>query len=112
MTFRVGEEVVCVNDSFSAGWRIVKNRPRAGVVYTIRAVTIFDFGGETVPGVLLVEVVNPVENWTGGDVCECPFWIARFRPIGDRKSGISFTQGADPSSDRFDNRRVKVGAPA
>ncbi len=89
MAFRVGMKVVCVDDS--PDWM---GRPifvTVGSVYTVT--DILERYGEV--GILLLEI-EP-----GG----APGWLAsRFRQIVERKTDISFTTGADPDSERWDNR--------
>lgn len=84
MTFRVGQKVCCVD---SGGWPHLNN----GEVYTVLATT--DQEGN--PGFLTVNC-QP-----GGGA----YRRHRFRPIVERKTEVSFTTGADPSTDQFDNRR-------
>lgn len=111
MTFRVGQRVACVDanpyryvsrddDSYIASVDGLKT----GGTYTIRQITISSFKGIAYLGIRLLEIERPF-----GDVA---FDASRFRPLIERKSQISFTHGADPSSDQFDNRRLKVGASA
>lgn len=91
MTFRVNQKVECVDDSLDVFGRPI--HVTKGEKYTVAGV--FDFFGR--PAILLAEVF-PGEDGSG--------WFAsRFRPIVEPKTEISFTTGADPSSDQFDNRR-------
>jgi hypothetical protein len=94
MTFRVDQKVVCVNAGVVAIDASGYLRERG--IYRINFMRIDSTG----------RLCVWLDGVTGGwEVC-------RFRPVVDRKSEISFTHGADPSSDQFDNRRTKVGAPA
>lgn len=95
MTFYVGQKVVCV-DAYGS------NNLTVNDVYTVRRV-IEGFGlwrgASSRVGLLLVETSpNPENDY---------FASARFRPIVDNKSSVSFTTGADPESERFDNRKTK-----
>ena len=104
MTFRVGMKCVCIDDTYrSTGWRLVLSRPVVGPVYTIREIEVID-GAELLR---FEEIRNPVRNY-GLAVCEIGFSSTRFRPLVDTKTEISFTQGADPESERYDNRRPVV----
>lgn len=107
MTFRVGQRVVCVNAN---DWLDEEDEvfPLHGEVYTIRDIIPYADG---ICGLLLCEIVNRPQEYDMGFL-ECTFLASRFRPIVDRKTDISFMHGADPSSDQFDNRRVRVGASA
>lgn len=89
MTFYVGQKVVCVdsNETFC----LVKEK--------IYVCTGFDNDGNI--------------SWTRVDCCSehqsrASGWYSyRFRPIVDRKASVSFTMGADPESERYDNRKTK-----
>lgn len=75
----VGRKVVCINDDFSNApplYRIIFEFPRAGKIYTIRAVLDFSF--------LLEEIVNPVVTWNSrGVIGEISFDKPRFRAVQD-----------------------------
>lgn len=88
MAFRVGQKVVCVDGAFHPRWSAdpaTPHLPRQGAIYTVRAVLRWDFRGYHDTGVLLDEIINPVERWDDGEIGEHPFWAERFRPIVDRK---------------------------
>lgn len=73
--FKVGQKVVCVEDKPNSN-TIVPNRPVKGEIYTIRAIrTNFN-----IYGVLLVEVVNPLQEFMEG-LYEGAFDPSRFRPV-------------------------------
>jgi hypothetical protein len=98
MTYLVeGMEVVCTALLEWGG-----SQARVGGVYTIKKVVMKPYWAT--PGLLFAEI-EP-----------CPphaaFESLYFKPVSKTKSEISFTHGADPSSDQYDNRRVRVGAPA
>ncbi len=88
MTFHVGQRVTCVNVTPRRdGLRPTHAGtvfPKLGGVYTVR--DIFDARpyGHDEPGLLLVEVVNPLQQYMsrrGSVVCE-QFWLGfRFRPL-------------------------------
>lgn len=86
MTFRVGQKVVCVDDSISRLSRILRwalRYPwnlRRGEVYTIQSLAS-DFYGEST--LVLVEAKNPPVEDRG-------FFARRFRPVANRKTDISF----------------------
>lgn len=106
MTFRVGQKVVCV-DAASVGAYMPSGMKAerfdlggltVGAVYTIRDVGLL----LDVVVCRLEKIYRPTEPFNGE---EAFFAQARFRPIVEPKTEISFTAGADPSSDQFDNRR-------
>jgi hypothetical protein len=91
MTFRVGQKVVCV---------LPVDDLRRDEIYCVGSVAAGHNG-------ILIGVNKSMFN------ARYPaFYAKRFRPIVERKTEVSFTTGADPSSEQFDNRRVKVGASA
>lgn len=72
MTFRVGQKVVCVDDSRPVvGW--AKQWLRKGNIYEIRSI-------EPDGDIHLIEIAR--ESGT-------PFYHSRFRPIVERKTDIS-----------------------
>jgi hypothetical protein len=87
--FRVGQKVVCVDDTWkSPFWNEVTYKPTEGVIYEVRRV-IPGWWPCGATGILLVELVNPERKWVGDPIkSECPFWIERFRPIVERKTSI------------------------
>lgn len=96
MAFTVGMKVVCVDASRGKfnGLDVLE----FGAIYTIEG---FDPETELL-GVYLVGIPNSFD----------PRWAAplswraeRFRPLVDAKKSVSFTTGADPQSDQWDNRR-------
>lgn len=96
--FKVGQKVVYVH------FKIVDPQfgqitPDPGVVYTVRAVG--NLLG--IPTILLEEIRNEPRPWTGG-VYEMRMNSKFFRPVVENKSEISFTIGADPESEKWDNR--------
>lgn len=93
--FRVGQKVVCVDDSGDRYGRF-EDLPVKDEVYTIRK----SFGR----AVLLEEIVNPPHHYAEA-YDELRFKAWRFRPLTDTKSEVSFTIGADPESERWDNRK-------
>lgn len=94
MNFRVGQKVVCVDDSIGC-W--VKHKTlEAGRVYTIRGFDVVDVVGH--PGVFLEEVINenypPCTRWSDIEISYRP---ERFRPVIERKTDISiFTEMLTP----------------
>lgn len=108
MTFRVGQKVVCINATPKYGnWDDDVPVPVQGNIYTVSQAPFpappeTDYGdGITI--ISLAELPNPYGGYD----------VIRFRPIVEPKAEISFTTGADPSSDQFDNRRKvrkKIGA--
>jgi hypothetical protein len=89
--FLKGQKVVCVDDNFSAGARLLfKQLPVRDVVYTVREVYVgrgnilkADSGkmeGEI--GILLVELVNPPDpSLKRGLLYELGFKAERFAPL-------------------------------
>jgi len=66
MAFHVGQRVVRVE---GCGWRRSSRHaiPEPGVVYTVRAIVDRRSHGCDVDGVLLVEIVNPVQRYRCAD---------------------------------------------
>jgi len=83
MAFRVGQKVVCVDDSdWVASLLNMPNRPVRGRVYTVR--------GLYENAIYLEEISNPPQaRWKNGDVAEACFFARRFRPVVERKTDIS-----------------------
>ena len=102
MTFHVGQKVVCVDDSLDK-WG--EYHVKRGAIYTVSEVDWLDialvspkrFGSGL--ALKLVEVKLARLDWLAA---------ARFRPLTDQKKSVSFTIGADPDSERWDNRRKVV----
>lgn len=96
MTFRVGMEVECIDDSVRnvdprsyPGGHYAPNWPVKGCTYTIRDIGKF--------GLLLHEIVNPARDFLE-EYGEAHFDPRRFRPIIKRATDISiFTQMLRPS---------------
>ena len=108
MTFYVGQKVVCV-DAKPSRPNVVIGDLTEGTIYTVRWVGIHshpEFGDAYC--IRLSELVRRCEFY---DIDDLPARACRFRPIVDRKSKVSFTIGADPDSESWDNRRKqKEGA--
>lgn len=96
MTFRVGQKVVCIKGGLISINGFV---PITGGVYTVRDYFLGQYDKQ--PRILLEEYIHP-EKYLG---IEIGWDASRFRPIVKPKSEVRFTQGADPSTDQFDNRR-------
>lgn len=104
MTFRVGQKVVCVDDEFVAVCRGRATLPRRGKTYTVR--NVFTYSQWT--AIRLVEIKNKAVafyNDDTGETVEAAFPTWRFRPAVEPKAEVSFTTGADPDSEQYDNRR-------
>ena len=113
MTFKIGMKVVCVDAT--GGWlsnsgRLVDtNELQKGAVYTVRWVGMH----KRTACIRLYEVDRRKRppgfnlSWSGHDE---PWFAARFRPAVSPKQEVSFTTGADPDSERFDNRRAREKA--
>lgn len=118
MTFRRKQRVVCINAK--GGWRnllgeeVDTGELVEGAIYTIRWVGRHNRRAsvrleEMIRGFTVPPNVRKTENM-GEDV---PWAASRFRPLVATETKTSFTTGADPSTDQFDNRRrVKVGVSA
>jgi hypothetical protein len=99
MTFRVGQKVVCIRHRDGAG-RPGANYPKVGPIYTVRSINDGPKGAiiclEEIDNAHLIPAHGPIE----------PGFIASaFRPIVENKKPISFTMGADPDSESWDNRK-------
>lgn len=82
MTFRVGQEIVCVDVS-PAGAHFTGLAPRLvkGQVYTVAAVGLtHPMDPDLLPCIRVFEDVGH----------DSPIWAHRFRPIVERKTDISF----------------------
>ena len=105
MTFHVGQKVVQVNpwtlSAVQAKHYSDVRFSECGVVYTVRDIT--EVLG--IPALRFVELTNPIHEYRRCGAIEQPFPAWNFRPLVDHKSEISFTTGADPDSERFDNRK-------
>lgn len=92
MAFTVGMKVVCVDTNRSSiGWpRLIKK----DAIYTVAAVgLIHPRDPDGLPCIRLVEISQLI------------YWAWRFRPVVSRKTEVSFTVGADPESEKWDNRK-------
>jgi len=76
--FRVGQKVVCINNSPESNRKIPEGFtfPRKNSTYTIREI----YEVSNVVGVLLEEIVNPINPRTGN---EMGYAIERFRSLVD-----------------------------
>ena len=103
MTFRVGQKVVCIDNSMAPGlqrWH-GQTYPEIGPVYTVRAIVLSSSGYECL---LLAEIVNPIPDGYRG---EGGFEAVRFRPIVERKTDISiFTDMLMPTTPKRARERV------
>lgn len=104
MTFRIGQKVVCVRaadiDDFDK-WGPLER----GAIYQVRGIVdgyCAHLG--RAPGIVLEEIRNPISP----NGVEYNYGFARFRPLVETKSDISFTVGAPKDSEYWDNRKVKV----
>ena len=97
MIFHVGQKVVCIdnNDCFPA--------PIVGNIYTVATVKYINDTNDPGWGITLIELptFESDDYWAEYDA-------SRFRPVVETKSEVSFTLGADPDSEKWDNRKVKV----
>lgn len=98
MTFRVGQKVVCIRHLVGPG-RPGASYPKVGPIYTVRSINDEPEGAI----IRLEEIDNAhLEPW---NVCEPGFTASAFRPIVEDKKHVSFTMGADPDSESWDNRK-------
>ena len=98
MTFRVGQKVVCIRHRDGAG-RPGANYPKVGPIYTVRSINDEPKGAI----ICLEEIDNAhLRPWHGS---EPGFIASAFRPIVEDKKRVSFTMGADPDSESWDNRK-------
>lgn len=83
MTFRVGQKVVCVDDSVNPETvDYTPCRPRKGEIYTVRGLIVQPHIEGY--GMYLEEIPNPAIIWSDQDELEWPFKPERFRPIVER----------------------------
>ena len=105
MTFHVGQKVCCVGLDeklpLSDLARGAANVPELKGVYTIRS--IFYWRDITLLRLCEIDNAHMIAIMRCG--VEPGFNALGFRPIVENKSSISFTHGADPSTDKLDNRR-------
>ena len=102
--FYVGQRVVYIGPDVRdhadvIAWGI--NVPIPNGIYTIRSGRMISQIAR-LPGYLLREIRNPIIPPLTHE-----FLIdeSMLRPVVDTKTEVSFTTGADPSSEQFDNRR-------
>lgn len=96
MTFWVNQKVVFIGFAFS--WRrLLFPHPGESPVKD----RVYEIENLTPTGCLELRGVNSPSDffWNAG------FHPRLFRPIVETKTEVSFTIGADPSTDQFDNRR-------
>ena len=80
MLFRIGQKVVCVDDSMNPETvEYTPMRPRKGEIYTVRGFLVQDHIEGY--GVYLEELINPSIIWSDQDEKEWPFKPERFRPL-------------------------------
>lgn len=80
MTYRIGEKVVCIDDSINpetAPYMLL--RPKAGEIYTVASLHIEP--GLDGYGIRLEELPNPSIIWADSDEKEWSFDARRFRPL-------------------------------
>lgn len=96
--FKIGQKVVYIQRKIDAShWGQITPEPKA--IYTVRAVGF----AYNIPAIWLEEIVNEPRAWADG-VYELGMNAEFFRPLVENKSEVSFTTGADPSSEQWDNR--------
>lgn len=96
MTFRVGQEVVCVAPPIVEPYYPNEVGPLVGHIYTIRA---FHPDGDAI---VVDEIINPYNIYfdeVGGKEFQEPYWLLkRFRPVVKTETNISiFTSMLSPS---------------
>jgi hypothetical protein len=87
--FKVGQEVVCVDDSPGDPkiTALLPMRPRAGVVYRVRSIhSETHIEGY---GIRLEELINPSIPWVDAEECEWSFDYRRFRSLTNQDSELS-----------------------
>lgn len=89
--FHVGQKVVCVAPEGLVG---SPSLPVRGGIYTVSGVGVHPVSGEI--GLNFAELQMLSDQFV---------YAWRFRPLTDTRQSVSFTTGADPSTDKFDNRR-------
>ena len=103
MAFRVGQKIVCVDDTYNEHQaHYVSAWIKCGDIYTVRAILPPDFCSP-LPGVALEEIIGqPHPIWDE----ECGWRSARFRPVVERKTDIStFTAMLNPSLEDVEYER-------
>lgn len=98
MSFHVGQQVECIDASLSFGRPWDGDVPVVGAIYTVG--DIVEDNDPLIGDMILLRLVEirNVVVWQGAYAAE------RFRPVTKRKSSVNFTIGADPESERWDNR--------
>lgn len=89
--FRIGQEIVCIDDDYSiftfAQLYRTPRRPVKGQKYTVRGLHYVIDERQTI---LLEEIINPVVRWMAPwGLLEPGFWISRFKPVVETKTDIS-----------------------
>lgn len=97
--FKVGQKVVYVHHKI-VDHKFGNTTPDPNVIYTVRAIGVI---GGVISAILLQEIRNAPRLWCDA-VYELHMNSAFFRPLVENKSEISFTTGADPESEKWDNR--------
>ena len=104
MTFYVGQKVTLIHNwSPKRAAYADEVFPEYGAIYTIRSID-FDDNREWLR---FIEIKNTPRLYIDIDG-ELRFSSKHFRPLVDTKQEVSFTIGADPDSEIWDNRKVKV----
>lgn len=100
--FRVGQKVVCVDDS-DGHIALLNGKIKRGAIYEVRGICQHLPAGEI--GVWLCECVVPALTFSDGYVCEPSWRIARFRPLVERETDIGLlTALLDPANHKkFEN---------
>jgi hypothetical protein len=99
MALKVGQKVVRIE---GCGWRKSRRHaiPKRGVVYTVRAIVDRRSHGDRVDGVLLVEIVNPVQPYCCTDgqwrTCEVEILMDCLRPVHNTSIDV-FTAMLEPA---------------
>ena len=103
--FFVGQKVVCIHDysNWPSGEKCGMGKPALNGVYTVREITQCAYTFRH--GIRLREIINPLHP----DGTEYGYDNRFFRPLIATKQEISFTVGADPLTEQFDNRKKHKG---
>lgn len=104
MAFHVGQEVICIRESWKATSAVAV--PRLNCKYTIREITVGVDGKE---GLRLQEIVNrKCYRYLQGKLEECEphFWSSHFRPLQKRSMQSLLEVPADPQSAAWDRKRT------
>ena len=103
---KIGQQVVCIHQ-FVAGCGGVKSLPKLHQIYTV---TGFEDMKSLDPNITLPAIhLKEIESF----YCACvdqklPWPISGFAPVTLIGKKVSFTMGADPDSENFDNRKRKT----